>query len=51
MPIGYWEEENEKKNFNARNEHDIPLSLLQPRLLHSLKVDDFLFQFPACLGR
>jgi hypothetical protein len=32
---------------NARNEHDIPLSLLQPRLLQSLKVDDLLLDFPV----
>jgi hypothetical protein len=35
---------------NARDEHDIPLSLLQPRLLQSLKVDDLLLDFPARFG-
>lgn len=35
---------------DARDEHDIPVSLLQPRLVQLLKVDDLLLDFPFRLG-
>ena len=41
----------EGNRLDARNEHNIPLPLFQPRLVQSLKVDDLLLQFPAGLGR
>ena len=41
----------EGTRLDARNEHDIPLPLFQPRLVQSFKVDDLLLQFPAGLGR
>ena len=40
----------EGDRLDARNEHDIPLPLFQPRLVQSLKVNDLLLQFPAGLG-
>ena len=42
-----------RKNVNeshARDEHDIPLSVLQPCILQSLKVNDLLLDFIARLG-
>ena len=44
------EKEKDINGSNARKEHDIPLSLLQPRLLQSIKVDDLLLYFPTRLG-
>jgi hypothetical protein len=38
------------KELDARDEHDIPLSLLQSRLVDSFKIDDLLLELLASLG-
>jgi hypothetical protein len=42
-------ENEEKERKDTRNEHDIPVSLLQTRLIKPLKVNDLLLELPARL--